>query len=79
MVQSLIWIPLTNFPLPHYFIHQNHKASILNRILCVLEPNLRKALLLMVGKGVKGHQHGLIERNNVIERQFQVLVIMFGY
>jgi hypothetical protein len=33
----------------------------------------------MVGKGVKGHQHGLIERNNVIERQFQVLVIMFGY
>jgi hypothetical protein len=58
MIQSLIRIPLTDFPLPHCFIHQNHWASKLDRILRVLELNLRKVLQIGVGKGVKGHQHG---------------------
>jgi len=43
-VRSLIWIPLTNFPLPHYFIHQNHWISTSDRILCVITFNLRKVL-----------------------------------
>jgi len=57
-VRSLIWIPLTDFPLPHYFIHQNHRAGRSDRILRVLAFNLRKALQLGVGRGVKGHQQG---------------------
>ncbi len=57
-MRSLIWIPLTDFPLPHYFIHQNHRGGRSDRILCVLAFNLRNALQLGVGRGVKGHQQG---------------------